>query len=105
MKKEVQQILDKLRKKNPTKLSILIDYHRNNDYVGYCRGLGNLIVISFNRKLWKSLSEYQKKKAVVHEYCHTISYENGKKMTHNNYWKRLMRKFGYKPSIGMRIYD
>ena len=51
MKKEIQQILDKLRKKHPTKLSMMIGHHRNDDYVGYCKGMGNFIIISFNKSV------------------------------------------------------
>jgi predicted SprT family Zn-dependent metalloprotease len=66
----------------------------------------NIAYLSFSSLLWKSLSKYQKKQAVIHEFCHIIvahTYGYDGIFPHNDIWKKVMKKFGRKPSIGMRV--
>ncbi len=67
--------------------------------------LSDVAYLSFSSFLWESLSKYQKKQAIVHEFCHAIIAYKYRYANHGIRWKKLMKKFGRKPSIRMRVYD
>ena len=105
MKREILKEIDRLSKKYHKEckgLTIFVDIHRRRNIVGCSYRLGNFVMLGFSRYNWKHLSDYQKKKVVVHEFCHTLDFlAEGK--AHGPQWKKLMIENGFHPSITMRV--
>lgn len=52
---------------------------------------------------WLLMSDYQKKKAIIHEVCHILAALDGERSGHGPVWAIQMRRFGYRPDITMRV--